>query len=79
MQPESAGDGPGLRVFVPAFEDLLSLTSRPYSPGVWRWFRSPNVSDLVAYRRNQGGVEWNERRWTGAQPPSNVVDFPANR
>jgi hypothetical protein len=76
MQLESAGDGSGLRVFVPAFEDLLSLTSRPYSPGQFRWFRATNIADLMAFRRNRGIKEWNERRWAGNRAWSpNVVDF----
>jgi hypothetical protein len=76
MQLGPAGDEAGLRAFTPAFEDLLSLTSRPYSPGQFRWFRATNTADLMAFRRNRGIKEWNERRWAGNRAWSpNVVDF----
>jgi hypothetical protein len=44
-----------LRTVVPAFEDLRKMTSRPYSPGMYRWFRSENVVDLLVYRAKNTG------------------------
>jgi hypothetical protein len=34
-------------------EDRHLLTSAPWPEGGFRWFRSPNVVDLVARRRQQ--------------------------
>jgi hypothetical protein len=43
-----------LRLFVPAFEDQMAMVGRPLYAGGFRWFRSPNVYDLVAHRRRHG-------------------------
>jgi len=54
------GDDAFLRAVTPSFEDLRRMTSRPYSPGQHRWFRTVNVADLIAYRRELGVKEWTE-------------------
>jgi hypothetical protein len=38
-------------------EDLRMMTSRPYFKGGFRWFRSPNVRDLEAYRERIGAIK----------------------
>ena len=51
LDDKDVDDETFLRGIVPCFEDLRQLTSAPYSPGQFRWFRSENVVDLVRYRR----------------------------
>jgi hypothetical protein len=46
-----------LRELVPCFEDLQTMTSRPYFKGGLRWFRSPNILDLEAYRNRRGAIK----------------------
>jgi hypothetical protein len=43
-----------LRQFVPAVEDQIAMVGRPVYLGGFRWFRSPNVYDLVAHLRRRG-------------------------
>jgi hypothetical protein len=54
MQTESKSDDETedeafLRTLVLPEEERRRFTSVPYTGG-WRWFKSPNVVDLVAYR-----------------------------
>jgi hypothetical protein len=59
-------DGDFLRNVTPAFEDLRLITGKPYTPGANRWFRSSNIVDLMAHKRDRGLVEWNVRDpWAG--------------
>jgi hypothetical protein len=83
----SAAEG-FLRTFSPCFEDRLMEVDRPYAPHQHRWFRTPNVVDLMAHRRRLGRHEWiDHTTWRagvsfqfGRPPasrtwPSNVVDL----
>jgi hypothetical protein len=42
-----------LMLYCLPFEDLRRQVLHPYSPGMFRWFRSPNVLDLERYRRHR--------------------------
>ncbi len=42
-----------LRQWTPPEEDRHLYTSRPWREGEARWFRSPNVIDLMAWRRRK--------------------------
>ena len=42
-----------LRQYLVPFERLRRITSQPYVPGQFRWFRSENVRDLERYRRHR--------------------------
>jgi hypothetical protein len=45
-----------LRQFVPAFEDQMAMVGRPFYTGGFRWFRSPNVLDLLEARHRRRGL-----------------------
>jgi hypothetical protein len=65
-----------LQTVTPAFEDWRLMVRNPYAPGQYRWFKSPNIKDLMSRRRDLGMAEWNDR--DPAARPAHLAPRSAN-